>query len=242
MAGEARPAFYALERGGWRDYVTLLHLPYTAWHLSYVAIGCALAPTLHGDRLAAGLAAFFLALGVAAHALDELRGRPLGTAIPRAVLVGLAAASLAGAVAIGIAAALAWTLWLLALVAVGAFLVPAYNLELFGGRFHSDLWFGIAWGAFPVLTGYVVTAERVDPEAVLAAAAALFLSLAQRHLSTQVRTVRRHVRSIEGTLSYEDGRTETIGPETLLRAPELALRALTLATVGFAAALVATHL
>jgi hypothetical protein len=242
VAGEARPAFYALERGGWRDYVTLLHLPYTAWHLSYVAIGCALAPTLHGDRLAAGLVAFFLALGVAAHALDELRGRPLGTAIPGAVLVGLAAASLAGAVAIGIAAALAWTPWLLALVAVGAFLVPAYNLELFGGRFHSDLWFGIAWGAFPVLTGYVVTAERVDPEAVLAAVAALFLSLAQRHLSTQVRTVRRRVRSIEGTLSYDDGSTEALGPETLLRAPELALRALTLATVAFAAALVATHL
>ena len=37
-----RPAFYALAPGGWRDYVTLLHLPYTAWHLSYVAIGAAL--------------------------------------------------------------------------------------------------------------------------------------------------------------------------------------------------------
>ena len=24
-----RPAWYALERGGWRDYVTLLHPPYT---------------------------------------------------------------------------------------------------------------------------------------------------------------------------------------------------------------------
>ncbi len=119
--------------------------------------------------------------------------------------------------------------------------MPAYNLELFGGRFHSDLWFGIAWGAFPVLTGYLVTAERVDPEAVLAAIAALFLSLAQRHLSTPVRTVRRRVRAVTGTVVYSDGREEAIGPDTLLRAPELALRAMTLATIALAAALVATH-
>lgn len=242
MSAESRPAFYALERGGWRDYVTLLHVPYTAWHLSYVAIGCALAPTLHADRLLAALAAFFLALGIAAHALDELRGRPLGTAIPRSVLIGLAVASLLGAIAIGVVSALAWTPWLLALVATGAFLVPAYNLELFGGRFHSDLWFGIAWGAFPVLTGYVVTAERVDPEVLLAAIAALFLSLAQRQLSTQVRTLRRRVRSVHGSVVYSDGREEAIGPETLRKTPELALRAMTLGTIALAAALVATHL
>jgi hypothetical protein len=242
VTAETRPAFYALERGGWRDYVTLLHLPYTAWHLSYVAIGCALAPVLYTDRLLASLAAFFLALGVAAHALDELHGRPLGTAIPRSVLVGLAAASLVGAVAIGVASALAWTPWLLAFVAVGAFLVPAYNLELFGGRFHSDLWFGIAWGAFPVLTGYFVTAERVDIEAVLAAIAALLLSLAQRQLSSQVRTVRRRVRAVGGTVVYRDGSEEEITPGTLTGAPELALRAMTFGTIAFAAALVASHL
>jgi hypothetical protein len=241
VSTQPRPAFYALERGGWRDYITLLHLPYTAWHLSYVAIGCALAPVLHTDRLLAALAAFFLALGVAAHALDELRGRPLGTEIPRIVLVGLAVVSLAGAVAIGIAAAIAWTPWLLAFVAMGAFLVPAYNLELFGGRFHSDLWFGIAWGAFPVLTGYFVMAERTSVEAVLAAVAALFLSLAQRYLSRQVRTVRRRVRDVTGTIAYEDGDHESITADTLLRMPELALRALTLATVTLAAALLVAH-
>ena len=241
MTADARPAFYALERGGWRDYVTLLHLPYTAWHLSYVVIGCALAPTLHTERLLAGLAAFFLALGVAAHALDELRGRPLGTAIPSGVLIALAAVSLAGAVAIGIAAALAWTLWLLVLVGVGGFLVPAYNLELFGGRFHSDLWFGLSWGALPVLAGYLVTAERLDLAAALAAAGALLLSLAQRHLSTQVRTVRRCVARVEGTIAYRDGREEPIDAATLLRTPELALRALTLAVIALAAALLATH-
>jgi hypothetical protein len=241
VTSQSRPAFYALERGGWRDYVTLLHLPYTAWHLSYVAIGCALAPVLHVDRLLAALLAFFLALGVAAHALDELRGRPLGTEIPGSVLVGLAAVSLAGAVAIGIVAAVAWTPWLLVCVAVGAFLVPAYNLELFGGTFHSDLWFGIAWGAFPLMTGHLVSAERTSLTAVLAALWALCLSLAQRHLSTQVRMVRRRVRDVSGTIVHADGREAPVTKDTLLRTPELALRTLTLATLALAAALLAMH-
>ena len=102
--------------------------------------------------------AFFLAMGIGAHALDELAGRPLQTAIPSPVLVGLAVVSVAAACAIGIAVALSFSLWILPLIAVGAFLVPAYNLELFGGRFHSDLWFALAWGAFPVVTGYVACA------------------------------------------------------------------------------------
>jgi len=87
-----RPAFYALSPGGWRDAVTILHPPYTAWHLSYVALGAAAAPVLHGDRLAASLAAFFLAVGVCSHALDELNGRPLRTRLSDGVLIGLAVA------------------------------------------------------------------------------------------------------------------------------------------------------
>ena len=152
MSVERRPAFYALETGGWRDYVTLLHPPYTAWHLSYVVIGAALAPELPVNRLVWGLIAFALALGVGAHALDELNGHPLRTAIPDKVLIALAVVSTGAAAAIGVGGAFAWTFWLLPFVAFGAFLVPAYSLELFGGRFHSDLWFALGWGAFPVLT------------------------------------------------------------------------------------------
>jgi hypothetical protein len=233
-----RPAFYALEQGGWRDYVTLLHPPYTLWHLSYVAIGAALAPELEARRLLWGLVAFFLALGVGAHALDELHGRPLHTRIPGAVLVALAVVSLAAAVAIGIGAALAWTPWLLPLVALGAFLVPAYSLELAGGRFHTDLWFALAWGAFPVLVSYLAAAETLRPEAILAAAFAVLTSLAQRSLSTQVRSVRRRVVRVSGVLSYDDGREEPVDASTLTRAPEAALSALAAAMVALAAALV----
>jgi hypothetical protein len=241
VSERARPAFYALAPGTWRDYVTLLHPPYTAWHLSYVAIGTALAPDFEGRRLLAGLAAFFLAVGIGAHALDELSGRPLRTEIPAPVLVALAAVSIAGAIAIGVAAALTWTLWLLPFVAFGGFIVCAYNLELLGGRLHTDLWFAVSWGAFPLLAGYLVAAERLDPEALLAAGFAALHSLAQRRLSTPVRTVRRRVRDVSGTIEYADGAEQALTPHSLTAAPEGALRALAGATVLLAAALVAVR-
>ncbi len=219
---DVRPAFYALRAGGWRDYVTLLHPPYTLWHLSYVAVGAALAPHFHLDRLLWGLAAFFLAMGVAAHALDELHGRPLRTAIPSPALIAVAVVALVGAVAIGVGAAAAWGWGLLVFVAVGAVLVPAYNLEL---AFHTDLGFAVAWGAFPALTGFFVEAQTIRLEAVAAAVYACLLSLAQRTLSTPVRNARRR----EGT---------TAGVEPL----ERSLRLLTWASVAIAVALVAARL
>jgi hypothetical protein len=192
MNGEPRPAFYALTGGGWRDYLTLLHPPYTLWHLSYVAIGAALAPHMKWGLLGWTTLAFLLAMGIGAHALDELNGRPLRTAIPAPVLVGLAAVSIAAACAIGVVAAAGTTWWLLLFIVFGAFIAVAYNLELVGGAFHSNLWFAASWGAFPVLTAYFATAQRLRGEAFAAAAFALLMSLAQRTLSSEVRFARRN--------------------------------------------------
>ncbi len=237
-----RPAFYALASGGWRDYVTLLHLPYTAWHLSYVLVGGCLAATVSWSRLGLTVLAFGLAMGVGAHALDELHGRPLRTAIPARVLVALAVGSVAVAAAIGVVVAIDFSLWLLPLIAVGAFLVPAYNLEWFGGRLHGDLWFAIAWGAFPVITGYLAVAGTIAAEALLAAAWATALSLAQRRLSTPVRRVRRATTRVTGELVLEDGTVEPVTRDTLIGAPETALRLLAWSSLLVAAALAATHL
>ena len=243
MATEARrPAFYALASGGWRDYITLLHPPYTLWHVSYVAIGAALAPGLTAARLWPTVAAFFLAVGVGAHALDELNGRPLRTEIPRTALAVLAAASIAGAAAIGAVGAATVDPWIGAFVAAGVFLVAAYNLELLGGRVHNDVWFALAWGAFPLLTGYFAVAGEITWIAVLGAGFAFALSLAQRRLSTQVRDVRRRVVRVAGTIERRDGSVEPVTVETLIAAKETALRALAAAVVALAAALVALQL
>jgi hypothetical protein len=237
-AEPVRPAFYAMAPGGVRDYLTLLHPPYTAWHLSYVAIGAALAPAFSWSRLAAALMGFGLAVGVGAHALDELHGRPLQTAIPRRILVGLAASSIAAAIALGFAGAATTTVWLLPFVAAGGFILLAYNLELFGGRFHSDHWFALAWGSFPLATGYFVTAETIRTVTVVAAVYAYLLSLAQRRLSTRARHVRRRVAGVSGTIQHRDGTIEPLTPAGLIETEEAALRILAASTVALALALI----
>src|SRR3954464_9804739 len=215
-----RPAFYALNPGGWRDLVTILHPPYTARHLRYAALGAAVAPEFHAVRLWAALGAFFLAVGVAAHALDELHGHPLGTRLSDRTLGLLAGGALAGAVGIGIAGlfVVSWTL--LPFIAAGAFGVLAYNLELFGGRFHTDFWFAAAWGAFPALTGFWSNALGIHSvgEAVAGIGVTLAcfgLSIAQRRLSTPARELRRRTVSVTGAQVLADGTERELTPDRL---------------------------
>lgn len=224
----ARPAFYALRSGGWRDYITLLHVPYTLWHLSYVVFGAAVAPFMDGRRLGATLVGFFLGVGLTAHALDELNGRPLRTKISDRTLWVIAIGALAAAIGLGVAGASEVSWWLLAFVAFGGFIVVAYNLELFGGLFHTDLWFALSWGAFPALTAYFAQTGTIRPEAVFASLACLFLSAAQRRLSTPVRDLRRRVASVEGRMVLRDGTEVAVNDAALRKAPEGALRALSI--------------
>jgi hypothetical protein len=244
---ESRPAFYALSPGGWHDLVTILHPPYTAWHLSYVALGAAAAPVFHPLRLWAALGAFFLAVGIGAHALDELHGHPLGTRLSDRTLALGAGVGLAGAVGIGIAGLFVVSMTLLPFIVAGAFAVLAYNLELFGGRFHTDFWFATAWGAFPALTGFWMNALGIHSagEAVAGAAvtvACFGLSVAQRRLSTPVRELRRRTVSVEGTQRLADGSEREITTERLTAPLDGALRVLSLSLVLLAVAAVAIRL
>jgi hypothetical protein len=242
-----RPAFYALRAGGWRDLVTVLHPPYTAWHLSYVALGAAAAPELHPVRLWAALGAFFLAVGVAAHALDELHGHPLRTRLADPTLVALAVAGLGGAVAIGIAGLFVVSASLAPFVAAGALMVLAYNLELAGGRFHTDFWFAAAWGAFPALTGFWVMALGVHSfgevsAGVLVTIACFGLSAAQRRLSTPARELRRRTVAVSGLQQLADGTTRELTAARLAAPLDGALAALSVALPVLAAGLVAVRL
>ena len=237
-----RPAYYAARPGGWRDWWTLLHPPYTAWHLSYAVIGAALAPRVQTSRLIATVLAFFLAVGLAAHALDELRGRPLRTRIPAPALVAVVVVGLAGALALGVAGVyrVGWTL--IPFMVIGPVLVIAYNAELGGGAMHTDFGFAAAWGAFPVLTGYVAQAGSLAVAPVLAAAGAFALSAAQRGLSTPARNIRRRAVRVEGSITFGDGRMVPITADGLLRPLELALRASSWAIVLLAAAMAVARL
>jgi hypothetical protein len=236
---ERGPAYYATGvHTPWRDVRAVLHPPYTAWLLSYVVIGSVIGPTVNWSTLGAAVLAFFLAVGISAHALDELRGRPLGTALPSGLLVGAAAISLVGAVTIGIAGIQRVGLWLVVFIAAGAFLVLAYNLELFGGRVHTDLGFALGWGAFPVLTAAFAQDGSLPLSALVLAAAMALLSSAQRSLSTPARLIRRRAVLIEGRIVFTDRSVETLDHSALLAPVEKTLRALSWSTVVLAVSLV----
>ena len=242
-----RPSFYALRPGGWRDIVTCLHLPYTVWNVSNVAIGAAVAAHVYPLRVAAAVAAFFLAVGVAAHCLDELHDRPLGTQLSDRTLIVLAVIGLGGALAIGIAGIFVVSPTLIPLILFGAFIAPAYNLEWFGGRFHTDLWLAVSWAAFTTFTGWWVNAlgvhsvgEAVAVVGVVAGTA--FLVTAQRRLSTPVRELRRRTVELTGTQRLSDGTVRELRREDIAAPLDGALRALSLAAPLIAVGLLAARL
>jgi hypothetical protein len=242
-----RPAFYALRPGGWRDLVTVLHPPYTLWHVSNVALGAAVAPHIYAGRLIAAVAAFFLAVGIGAHSLDELHGRPLGTQLSERTLVALAVGGLGGALAIGIAGIFVVSPTLLPLVLFGAFIAPAYNLELFGGRFHTDFWLAASWGGFSALTGWWVNALGIhSPREALAAAAVVVacftLTTVQRRLSTPVRELRRRTVSVEGEQRLTDGTVRQLTRAEMTEPLDRALLGLSVAVPLLAVAALALRL
>jgi len=231
-------AFYALRPGGWRDYWTLLHPPYTLWLLSNALLGAAIAPNPDPHIVAGGVLAFGLAVGVAAHAFDELRGRPLATRIPSRGLVVLGTLALLAAVGLGLAALPLVGPGLLAFIAIGAALVVAYAFEV--PLIHSDIGFALAWGAFPTLTMAYATGATALPAFAVAAGTA-FLSLAQRRLSTRVRAIRRRAMNVTGAVEFRDGSRETLDRYSLIAAPEAGLQLLWAAIALLALGLLAAR-
>jgi hypothetical protein len=154
----------------------------------------------------------------------------------------MAGLSLTGAVAIGVVGALSISLTLIPFVFAGVFIVLAYNLEWFGGRFHTAFWLAASWGAFPVLTGYWVNAVELRAPALLAAAACFMLTLAQRRLSTPVRALRRRTVSLSGEQRMADGTVVPLDAARLAAPLEGALRACALAMVLLATGLVVARL
>lgn len=238
-----RPAYYAVGGRGWRAWWTLLHPPYTLWHLSYVTIGASLAPIVEMERLVATLLAFLLAMGVGAHALDEFNGRPLQTRIPTAALIAAAAASVTAAIAIGVVMLVrvdpspGFVLAAVVAIAVGVILVTGYNLHWFGGLLHNDVGFAAAWGAFPVIVAYCAQTAQLHPPAIAAALAAFAMSYAQRSLSTAARFVRRRTSQVELTATLVDGGSRRFGSRQVLAPLEVALKAMVWGHVALAVAM-----
>ena len=240
------PAYYAaprlLARGAPRDWWTVLHPPYTLLHLSLVTIGACLKGPISVGRFVATIAAFFLAVGVGAHCLDELHGRPLHTSLPAWQLVVAAVLGLGGALGLGVVGLYVVRGWFFVFILVGLTVAMGYNLELFGGRLHTRAVVVLSWGGFPILTAYYAQHHALSLAAVLAAGFGSMITLAQQQLSTPARDLRRRVVAVEGVARRDDGTTIPLDKEALLAPLESALRTLCRAGPLLAVALVATRL
>ena len=236
MTGGAR-AYYARQGSPGADVLTILHLPYTAWHLSYVVFGAALAAHLDGVRLAGTLLAFFAGTGVTAHALDEWNGRPLRTRVSDRFLVAMAAVGLAVSAAVALAGAWLVSGWVIAWAVAGFVLAAGYSLEWWGGLLHTEIGFGVAWGAFPVLVGFWAQSETISAAAIGMALAATVLSLVQRSLSTSARFVRRQTGEAIAEFTLADGTRRRWRQAELLATWETPLRWLSVAMIVLALSL-----
>jgi len=239
---QSPPAYYAqpkfLSRHSLREWWTVLHPPYTLLHLSLVTVGACLKGPVSAPRLLATLAAFFLAVGVGAHCLDELHGRPLHTSLASWQLIAAATLGLGGAVGLGVVGLVVVGGWFGAFIIVGVIVAMGYNLELFGGRLHTRAVMVVSWGGFPILTAYYAQHRALSLAAFFAGAFGTLITLAQQQLSTPARDLRRRTHSIEGVEHRKDGTTIPLSKEALLAPLESTLKTLCRAGPLLALALV----
>jgi len=239
------PSYYAqprfLSRRALRDWWTVLHPPYTLLHLSLVVIGGCLAGPVNGPRLVATLSAFFLAVGVGAHCLDELHGRPLHTQLPSWHLIAAGSLGLGGAVALGAVGVAVLGAEFAVFIAVGVLVAVGYNLELFGGRLHTRAVVVVSWGGFPILTAYYAQHRTLSVASLFAAGFGSLITLAQQQLSTPARDLRRRTVAVEGVAHRVDGTSVTLTTEMLLAPLEATLKTICRAGPLLAAALLAAR-
>ena len=234
MTGEG--AWYA--RGGSKlgELYTIMHLPYTSMVLSYVLIGAAVSPSFHPNRVIATLLAYFLGLGLSAHALNELHARHWGETLSKRELEILFAAPLIGAILIGAfgmvslyatSGVLLTSLVLLAFIILEIFFLFAYNIDLSGGRYHTDLAFAFSWAALPVLVSYYVNALAITVVAVLVAVAMAATAGIEINLSRWCKDFRR--KSSLTQMQLADGTKLSLNTAELIAKPEKALKLIVVA-------------
>jgi len=193
--------------------VGLLFLPYTGMVMAFLILGSVLSEEIYWDRLLAIAAIYFLGLGVAAHALDGLGSKgekPWGNVFGRLHLWFIAILSLAAAYAVGIYYMILHVPMLWPVAILEGFFVFSYNLEMFGGRFHTDYWFAFSWGFLPVLAGYVMQANEISAEAVLLGLSMALLSHVEIKASRPYKELKKRLATLGAHEKMLMERYETI--------------------------------
>jgi hypothetical protein len=202
-----------------RSFIGLLFLPYTGMVLSYSVIGSMLAGNIHWDRVVAIVLIYFFGLGIGAHALDALGSKgikPWGTVFTKLQLWLMAIIALVFAYAIGIYYIVHYVPLLISMALMEGFFVFAYNLEWFGGRFHTDWWFAFSWGLLPVLSGYIMQTNSISIEALALAVSMAFFSRIEITASRPYKELKQRL-----PLLHDEEKSLMIRYESILRSVSL---------------------
>jgi hypothetical protein len=215
----------------------MLHLPYTAMVLAVVVLGAALAPVPSGIILLATLAAYFLALGIGAHFLDQLPG--MGSSYvrhwPPWALAVVGSLGVALGVVIGVVGALVQLgVPFLGLVVVQGVVAVGYPLApRFGGLLHRDPVFAVSWGTLPFLTSFYAQSREFTTVSLVVGA---FLA------GVAVLEIRASRASRAGRKAFAPERTSGPPSPEAFRRPERVLQGLVVVTIASALALLTFRL
>ncbi len=159
-----------------RISIGILFLPYTGIVTSFAVWG-SLSGSFELDRLAAICLIYFLSIGVTAHCLDAVGGKtkPWGN-LPKKKLWTISMISLGIAFTIGLYYAFLDSPLLFPIGIAEGFFLFAYNLELFGGKFHNNISTIFSWGVLPVFAGSVIQTNSISIEALILSIASALIT------------------------------------------------------------------
>ena len=159
-----------------RISVGILFLPYTSIVTCFAAWG-SLSGQFEVERTIAICVIYFLAVGISAHFLDAVGGKtkPWGN-LPRRRIAAIAILTLGIVLSIGIYYAFLDSPLLFPIGIAEAFFLFAYNLELFGGKFHNNLSTLLSWAILPVFAGSAIQTNSISLEAIVLAGIAAVIT------------------------------------------------------------------
>lgn len=137
---------------------TILHIPYTFMCISFLIVGFAISKPVNITALLLISAAYFLGLGIAAHAFDQLPGQ--GSSYVQYLkpkeLLAMGIVSLMIAWWLVGYFIITWQAWhMIWLMFLQSFFGIAYPVsKLFKGFFHNDFWFAVGFGLMPPIIGF----------------------------------------------------------------------------------------
>jgi hypothetical protein len=182
-----------------RAFIGMLFLPYTGMCISFTIIGSMLSESIAWDRVLSIFIIYFLALGVSAHAADNLGSKkikPWGNYFSTFELRLMVIGGLSVSYMLGIYYIITFAPLLLFIAIIEGFFLFAYNFELFNGLFHNNFWFAVSWGALPLLAGFVIQTNSISVLSLISSIMAFFVAYTEIRISRKYKELKRNPQDV----------------------------------------------